>query len=168
MAEPSAIQEAPKVSVQEAEPIQAMDIYRLFQDWHSSCGVDFPPPDDGPALQWILHTIQKGRVFLAYLDGPRHRHSLAGMLGVHLLQVPWAPNAFPILTDTFFYAPRAHHKWGVPAALVQAAQVFAAAREAPLVLTLISGKKEARADKFFGLDTGALVGGTFIFGLSED
>ncbi len=168
MAKAVQIQEAPEVSIDEAKPFQVLDVYRLFQDWHKSCGVDFPPPEEGPTLQWLLHTIRAGRVFLAYLDGPKHTHILAGAFGVQLSTLPWAPEGPQILTDAFFYVPRAHHQWGVPKALVQTAQMFAATRQIPLVVTLISGRKGARADRFFNLDDGALIGGTFCFGLSEE
>lgn len=157
---------APEVIVRTAGATDLLRVLALVRDWHQSAGSMFPAPVEADALSWILQTEKTGRIFLAELNGGRYKQTLAGCLMTYVSTLPWNHHHHTI-TDSFFYVPAAYRRWGVPSALVESAQAAAAAFNAPLILTLFSGPKAGRTEKYYGISGGHQVGATFAYGIED-
>lgn len=148
-----------KIIINPAKPYDATRIARLLSEWHRLASIEWPEIDDVALVQWVLNTIHHGYVGHAEREG-----RLLGVAGVSPGFVPWNPREM-ILRDQFFYVNEIGRKAGVPNALMDAIKVYAASRNMPLFMQIVSGWQTERLEKWYELKGGHYIGGTFAFGV---
>lgn len=144
-----------EIKIRPAAALDAANIVRLLKHlWNEETACTADRVNDWKALQYVIKTLDQGRVLVAELSG-----RIVGSIACLATQEPWSDESF--LEVRWLYALHNLLRYDIEAALLEQAELFSSEQELPLLARVYSYSRD-RVDHFGGREGYVAMGPSYL------